>query len=281
MKDDTVRHLIALGFTDLEARIYIALISHGSATGYSVAQIIDKPTANTYKGLASLQRKGFVLTDKGKKKRFVATAVKEVMSRLDREFQDRRKKTEDSLSSLAGPGWDQNVYQLESVAQVYEQFRAMISRAQRSILSDLSPAPFDQLSDELVRSGSRGRQVIVKVYRDVSLPHVKTVRNASYSDEGLLQKGQWMSIVIDSEECCLAYISSQGELVHQALWSKSLFLSSAYYHGLMSELAMDELAAMIPQDSLNAPAKRVLRRYITREGYAQLPGIRKLMKSIT
>ena len=46
-----------LGFTELESRIYIFLLEESPATGYRIAQAIEKPVANTYKAIELLYYK--------------------------------------------------------------------------------------------------------------------------------------------------------------------------------------------------------------------------------
>jgi hypothetical protein len=48
--------LMALGFTELEARIYTFLLQESPATGYRIAQAIQKPVANTW--LPPFERQG-------------------------------------------------------------------------------------------------------------------------------------------------------------------------------------------------------------------------------
>ena len=55
--------LVSFGFTALESEIYVFLLSHSPATGYRVAQGINKPAANTYKALQTLQSKGAILVE--------------------------------------------------------------------------------------------------------------------------------------------------------------------------------------------------------------------------
>ncbi len=40
--------LIALGFSGLEAAIYVHLLENSPATGYQISKAIEKPNANTY-----------------------------------------------------------------------------------------------------------------------------------------------------------------------------------------------------------------------------------------
>ena len=57
--------LVPFGFTALESEIYVFLLGESPATGYRVAQGINKPAANTYKAIQTLQSKGAILVEEG------------------------------------------------------------------------------------------------------------------------------------------------------------------------------------------------------------------------
>ena len=60
-----VNALCELGFTEIEALVYAYLAQGGPATGYRISHAIGKPTANTYKAIATLGQQGAVQVDEG------------------------------------------------------------------------------------------------------------------------------------------------------------------------------------------------------------------------
>jgi HTH-type transcriptional regulator, sugar sensing transcriptional regulator len=50
--------LISLGFTPLEAEVYVCLVQDSPATGYRIAQTVGRPVAGIYKTIESLANKG-------------------------------------------------------------------------------------------------------------------------------------------------------------------------------------------------------------------------------
>ena len=48
---ESVQALQELGFTCLEAHVYVYLLRRAPATGYRISHAIGNPTANTYKAL--------------------------------------------------------------------------------------------------------------------------------------------------------------------------------------------------------------------------------------
>src|SRR5215208_3142259 len=58
--EEAVRHLLALGLSDYEARLYVALIAHGPLTGYEVSKRSGVPRPNAYAALQRLEQRGAV-----------------------------------------------------------------------------------------------------------------------------------------------------------------------------------------------------------------------------
>ena len=124
--------LSSLGFTELEAAVYASLVQASPATGYRVAQAINKPVANTYKAIESLQEKGAVITDETGNKLCRAVPPQEVLQQLESTFSRQKREAADALSRLRPAPGDDGVYALTSRSQVFERCRAMLSRPRRS-----------------------------------------------------------------------------------------------------------------------------------------------------
>lgn len=236
MSDEPVHTLQQLGFTELEARIYTALLDHSPATGYRIAQTIGKPVANTYKAIASLARKGALLVDDGHTRLCRATPPDELLDRLQREHRSTCTAARTALADLARDTRDDRVYQLESSAQTLERTRRLLSLANDLVLLDLFPAPFLDLRDDLVEAAARGVRVVAHLYEEVGeQPFEWTTSERS---DLILRTwpGQQLSCVRDGEEFIAALLSDDLQTVHHAVWSSSTFLSCMQHNHLACEL---------------------------------------------
>ena len=81
--NEGVESLVALGFTALEAEVYIYLLGASPATGYRVAQAIGKPIANTYKAIEALESKGAVIVEHSANKLCRAIPAEELLGQLE------------------------------------------------------------------------------------------------------------------------------------------------------------------------------------------------------
>src|SRR5262249_42168099 len=92
--------LADLGFTALEAEIYLLLLAESPATGYRIAQRLAKPTANVYKGLESLEQKGAVLVGEGAGRLARAIEPDELLAQVERRFHSRRERAANALAGV-------------------------------------------------------------------------------------------------------------------------------------------------------------------------------------
>ena len=89
-----------IGFSPLEATVYITLCKHGSLTGYEVAKLSGISRSNIYAALYSLQDKGMCHVFEGESTKYIALSKEELIlfakrsmsqtiAEIERHFPDR------------------------------------------------------------------------------------------------------------------------------------------------------------------------------------------------
>lgn len=80
--------LLKLGFTPIEATVFITLCKHGALTGYEVAKLCGISRSNVYAALYSLQEKGKCYTIESETNKYIALSKDELLESSKREFND-------------------------------------------------------------------------------------------------------------------------------------------------------------------------------------------------
>lgn len=253
IEDSLVNTLCGLGFTEIEALVYAFLVGDESATGYRISHAIGKPTANTYKAIASLARQGAVQVDEGGSRLVRAVPPDELLAGLERRSREKREAARAALAARGTGLPDERVYTLRARDQVLERARAMLGKAREIVLGDLFPAPLDELATDLSAAAARGVRVVVKVYSRRDVPGVVEVGepDAARALEGW--PGQQLSLVADAEEHLLALFDESLARVHQAVWSRSTFLSCLHHNHVAMELlhtAWKDRGSLVGADAL-------------------------------
>ncbi|NVJ02750.1 TrmB family transcriptional regulator [Myxococcus sp. AM009] len=228
--------LVALGFTEMEARVYCELLKGAPATGYRLAQALGKAPPGIYQALASLEHKGAVLVEEGEPRSFRPVPPDEVLTALQRGFEVRRREAADALRRLHAPVQDDRIYHLKSTAQVMERARAMIAGATERLLFDLFPPPFGALAPALTEASARGVSIAGLVYDASPKVSFDCVRSSDADFVRERWPGAQLTLVVDAREFLVALLTPDGTGVKQAIWSDSVYLSCLQHSGLSAEV---------------------------------------------
>ncbi len=234
--ENIVKALQDIGLSEIEALVYAFLAQGEAATGYRISHAIGKPTANTYKAIASLVQQGAVQVDEGGSRLIRAVPPEELLSGFERRAKERREAARAALAHQLPATADERVYSLRARDQVLERARAMLGRAKEIVLGDLFPGPLDLLAPDLEAAAAGGARVVVKTYGRRDLDGVSEVVEPDARRALTEWPGQQLSLVVDAEEHLLALFDAPLGAVHQAVWSRSTFLSCLHHNHVAMEL---------------------------------------------
>ncbi len=230
--------LVALGMTPLEASVYEYLIGHAAATGYRIGRGIDKPTANTYKALASLQEKGAVVVDGGRRRLYRAVAPDELLNTFERRFMEHRRAAASGLVALATGRDDDRIYQLTTFDQVVERLRKMLGRCREVAVLNLSTGVVPRVAGDLEFAAEIGADVVVRVWEETEISGVRCV----LANDGTAGGGvHTASAAIDGCEMLLATLDPEGAAVRRALWTAHRDMAAVVHRSIVAELMFAEI----------------------------------------
>ena len=260
-----------LGFSEIESLVYCVLLEESPATGYRISHAIGKPTANTYKAIAALAKRGAIVIDDSANRLCRAVPPSELLDRIDRDFSAHKDRAEKFLSKIRPAAGDDRVYQLSDVKQVIERSLAMFAGAKKAVLVDAFPKIVPHIASDLENAAHRGVEVVIRAYAPVVLRRVKVLLAPDADRLLSLWPGEQLNVVVDAEQFMLALLAKDIGSVHQAIWSNSTFLSCMQHNGLSAELIMTEAYARSGAEL----ASDIQRISLTR---SQLPGLQQLME---
>ncbi|MBC8063424.1 MAG: hypothetical protein H7Y17_01225 [Chlorobia bacterium] len=235
----TAETLVPFGFTALESDIYIFLLRESPATGYRIAQGINKPAANTYKAIQTLQTKGAILVEEGANRTCRAVPLAELMNRLQKDFESRRKDLEKQLKSIRRPPEDDRIYILRSRDQILSRVREMLSTAKATALLKLPTFAIHAIEGDIEKCAERGVQVSVLTSDPLEIDGVDVTPVS-------LEKNDGICVVIDASQTTAGSVLQEGDC--EAVWTQSATLASIHFIGLSAEIALGQIAGMLASD---------------------------------
>lgn len=279
-KGRSQQYLVDLGLTGLEAEVFTFLLTESPATGYRVAQAIGKPAANTYKAIESLEKKGAVLVERGANRLCRAVSPDELLAGIERRFLETKKRAQAALATVDPPADDDHVYAMKTRRQVLERCRSMLARASEVALVDAFPEPLASLRADIEESASRGVSVYVKAY---ATAEIRGAGVALFPGGRLVLErwpGHWINVVVDGGEYLLAFLTPDGDGVHQAVWSNSAYLSWVYHSSLAAEIAMAEVQGILDRGGGREEIRECTKRF-GKILVSEAPGYRSLVRRFT
>lgn len=254
------QQLTEMGFTALEAEIYLFLITSGSQTGYAIAKGINKPTANVYKAIESLSAKGAIEYSVADKKKCSATHWQQLLKRRQKQFSQTLASLEENLTSLQLKQTnDEQVYQIEQFDQVIEESISLINNAEQILMVEAEPAAVPLFKEALEAAANRGVEIWIKVYQAVELKGVNIILRQRGYEVYEKTKDTSFKLAADGNAMLMADIAIDGQKVIAAYRSHSALMAMSIYVGLLYELVLTELKQLIPNNQLDA-AKQLLVR---------------------
>jgi Cd2+/Zn2+-exporting ATPase len=132
---DLLDHLTTIGFTEYEAKVYLALLRDNPTTGYQIGKAAGVPRSMVYEALGRLHVRGAVLKSDEAKGALYRPVPPDVL--IDRYEQEQRRITtrlREGLRALYAASDEEHFWSMAGHAPVLSYAAEMIEGAQREIM---------------------------------------------------------------------------------------------------------------------------------------------------
>ena len=233
-----------IGLNLYERKLWVALLSRGSASAGELSSLAKVPHSRTYDVLESLAEKGFVVLQNTKPLKYAAITPSEALDRAKKKVMEDAKVTTERITDFQGSG---SVKELEKLFKngielvepheitgslrgrhmVHQQLDTLIKGAKKRVSIVTSSEGLTELhskhGDTLKKAASRG--VKVRIAAPVGKDHAQTVSELkAYAEVRKLDKesgGRFA--LVDDNHVVLALTDDKNTHPSQdlALWTQS------------------------------------------------------------
>jgi len=265
MKERVRPLLDSVGFSQLEADVYVALRQEPGASGYRVAQIIGKPVGSTYKALETLRAKGAIVSDETTRPTtFSALPIREYIDARRRDLEALQARIEVELEDVVSTPAHVGIFELTTVGQVYQRCRELLRSAQTVALLNIDSRPLEELRSELMATADRGVRVLIKTRAPAQVPGCGIMAPAqtqplpSPESEGgqtpgasqamrrvAVVGGEEIAVAVDCREYVQAFLKSDGSEVEEAIWVRRPHLANEVCCLFQSDFTLTRVRAMV------------------------------------
>lgn len=215
-------NLTAIGFTEYEAKVYMALLRDNPANGYQVSKRSGVPRSMVYESLGRLYARGAVLTTGDEKSTLYRPLPPDVL--LDRYDQEQRhliNDLRDGLRALHTAADEDHVWSIAGRSSVLSYAGQLIERARHEAWLVLNDAALDTLRPNVAAADQRGISLGTLLTGETDLNFGQAVRHPQRESEAQ-QLTDTIVVVADSAEALIA--STIGDMTATVTRNRNLVL---------------------------------------------------------
>jgi sugar-specific transcriptional regulator TrmB len=210
--------LVYIGFSEYEARAYVALLGKNPATPYELARVSGIPTSKIYGVISRLLEKGMVsaVNDK-KKKRYIPIEPEEFLESFGNKVQGTLKLLKDEMSCVCREGETSHIWNIGDYGYLMDKAERMILQAEAALLVSIYRDEMGRLEKPLRAAEDKGVSVAMVHFGPAAgktgcifqHPMEPTI----YSERG----GRGIVVVADSREAVMGMVLGDGAA--EGAWS--------------------------------------------------------------
>lgn len=168
-----------LGFTDYEARVYVALLLTSPATAYEISKNNALPRANVYSALESLERKSAVQRASSEPVRYVPVDPKELLDRISRTVSVRCASLRERLEDLKPAQQTEYVWNISGADEAHSKIGELIDDATRHVWIKAHHDSLEPHAARLEAAARRGVAVLLVLFGDkVDIDRWRSMKSA-------------------------------------------------------------------------------------------------------
>ena len=233
--DKALNLLRELGLNQLESEIYMFMLPQPPMTAYKIAKNVGKPTANVYKAVETLSRKGAMIVEDGSSRICSAVPAHIFLQRAEQDYHEVSLKAWNVLKNIEVSPIDEIVFRVDSIELVYTYCREMLEKAEAIVVIDAFPVPLRKIAPLVSKATNRGVEVFIEAYESITIEGAQ-ITYIPIADKLVNQwSAQQLNVVVDGKENLMALLTQDGSGVLQAFWSNSLYLSCLQHGGRLCE----------------------------------------------
>ena len=249
MNREPTDKLVKIGFSEYEAKAYVALLKESPVTGYQLSKISGVPRSMIYEVLGKLTARGAAMTLRtGGTTKYAPVPAMEFLDQLHRNHEELIASLKDDLAALGSAPDLEYVWNIEGRENILAKAEEMIGQAEARICLALLPATFPELRPLLEEAIGRGVRVMIYTTGDLDLPGGHVVVT-SRSEKTLSQAGGLgLILVIDGEEVLVGEWLTATQA--RASWTSSPLLVFIAEHHLRTDLYLPQILALLGEKAL-------------------------------
>ncbi len=217
-----------LGFTEYEARVYIALLRKNPINRHQLSKLAGVPAPKVYENIERLVQRGVVtLADSSDRPIYVPLPPEEVVRQIRSTTENKLQSVEVKLKAIAEKS-DNHIrpltWNLEGTTRILGKAQEVIDRSQEYLMCAIWEQEIELLLPHLRSAQERGVEIVLLAYGDAP-EDLGTVHHHGMEAKLLEQTGgRWLTLAAEAaKEVVIGFFPSEGTAT--GVWAQSTILS--------------------------------------------------------
>ncbi|MFN2189205.1 MAG: TrmB family transcriptional regulator [Candidatus Promineifilaceae bacterium] len=207
---DRISELKRIGFTEYEAKVYLALLKEAPATGYQLSKESDVPRSMVYETLRRLHSRGVVLeTVEDRATLYRPLPPDTLIDSLEVEHKQLIKSLRSGLQQLFTTTEDDHVWSISGHSAIYTYAGKLISTATAPLFLVLPDEGLEALRSDIDAAHSAGHEIHALLTGEGELNLGRVVRHPPLESE-LQELEGTLLVAVDGEEVLIASSTGAG-----------------------------------------------------------------------
>jgi Cd2+/Zn2+-exporting ATPase len=248
-----IDQLMALGLTEYESKVYLALLGDHPATGYQIGKAAGIPRSMVYEALGRLEARGAVMKTVEEKAALYRPVSPETL--LDRYAEESRIRIAGLRSGLA-PLYNRQdegrLWNFSGRREALHYAADLIAHSERELMLVLNDADVDELGNGLAAAHARGVMIGAMLTGNADFRLGQVVRHPPHETE-LHGMGETLVVVADEREFLIAsgYQNTNGTMTTNAnmvMIARQFIWMELFAQRIFARLGTDLLERLDPED---------------------------------
>lgn len=252
---DLLDDLSAIGFTEYEAKVYMALLKDHPATGYQISKLAGIPRSMVYEALGRLDVRGAVLkTEDAKATLYRPMPPTALLDRLSEEYGRLMDSLRQGLETMYTAQDEDHLWTFNGEGPVMNYAENMITNAQHEAMLVLADVHLDRLYDAILNAHHRGVSVGVLLTGQKRLDIGQVAYHPPHESE-LHKLVNSLVVVVDEQEVLIAsshpsYSATVTGNTNMVQIGRQFVWMELFAHRIFARIGPDLLDRLDPDDRI-------------------------------
>ena len=252
---DFLAELTRIGYTEYEAKVYMALLRDYPATGYQISKLSGVPRSMVYETLSRLHKRGAVLeTLEGRATLYRPLPPQQLLDRYESEIQHLVSELRQGLEEIFTTEYDTRVWTIKGREAVLSYAGQMVQDASKDLFLVLTDEDLDVLRLNIQRASDRKIKVHTLLTGEATLDVGRVAYHPPLESE-LQELTSTLLVAVDNTEVLIASSVSHSETTATITRNPDLVLISRQFvwmelfaQRIYSRLGSEFIKQLDPED---------------------------------